>query len=310
MRTIIDRDEWKAAHDDGFHDRRLPAEEVWLHHSVTIAPDLLPPFDDDYAAVRTLERIGEERFGRGISYTWPITPVGLVFEGHSVGRSGSHTKNRNDIAAAICWVGNYDTTKPTEELILSTAWLLVHAKRQGWIRHARLNGGHQQAPGQDPTGCPGRHALAAIPRINQLAADYEAGRIDLQEDDMQLHELLDSSVFTPDGRWVYTKDAIGSAAYASLLLERQVIPPLQALAKTVAALAQNPAVTPEFLAAEIDRAVEEHTPTAEQVAAAQLPHIQAAVREVLGDDNDDQAEQIVRLLGEKLAGAGNKEALS
>lgn len=179
MFRIIDRDEWGAVYDDGFHDRALPAEEVWLHHSVTIAPDLLPPFTDDIAAIRTLERIGEQRFGGGISYTWPITPVGLVFEGHSPHRSGSHTLNRNDIASAICFVGNYDITEPTGEQIRAAAWTLVTAKRNGWIRRARLNGGHQQAPGQDPTGCPGRYALAAIPTINQLAADYEAGRIDL-----------------------------------------------------------------------------------------------------------------------------------
>lgn len=179
MFRIISRGEWGAEHDNGFRDRDLPAAEVWLHHSVTIAPDLLPPFTDDLEAIRTLERIGEQRFGGGISYTWPITPAGLVFEGHSPHRSGSHTKDRNWLASAICFVGNYETSRPTEAQIRAAAWLLVHAKRKGWIRHARINGGHQQAPGQDPTGCPGRHAMAVIDRINQLAALYEAGVIDL-----------------------------------------------------------------------------------------------------------------------------------
>lgn len=175
---IIKRAEWGARHDDGFRDRRLPVDETWLHHSVTIAPDLVTPWDDDYAAVRTLEDIGEDRFGGGISYTYAITPAGLIFQGHSAHRSGAHTLNRNDIAIAIVWVGRYDTREPTEVQIRATAWLLVQCKRDGVIRRARIDGGHGQAPGQS-TDCPGGYGRAAIARINQLAAQYERGEIDL-----------------------------------------------------------------------------------------------------------------------------------
>lgn len=192
---IIDRSVWGAREDDGFRDRALPVNEVWLHHSVTIAPDLIPPFDDDYAAVRTLENIGESRFGGGISYTFPITPAGLIFEGHSVWRSGAHTLNRNDIAAAICWIGNYAVNDPPEPMIRATAWLLVHGKRQGWWRQARLSGGHGQAPGQ-ATDCPGSKARAAIARVNELASQYEAGLIDLEDDDMLNNEIV--NVVRPD----------------------------------------------------------------------------------------------------------------
>lgn len=182
---IIPRSEWGARYDDGFHDRRLPVDECWLHHSVTIAPDLVTPWDDDYAAVRTLEDIGESRFGAGISYTYAVTPAGLVFTGHSSHRSGAHTLNRNDIAVAIVWVGRYDTREPSEAQIRATAWLLVQCKRDGVLRRARIDGGHGQAPGQS-TDCPGGYGRAAIARINTLAAQYERGELDLtqQEDDM------------------------------------------------------------------------------------------------------------------------------
>lgn len=69
----------------------------------------------------------------------------------------------------------------------------------------------------------------------------------------------------------------------------------------VAAIANDPDITADQLATVVNEAVARHTPTAEQVAAAQLPHIQAAVREVLGEDNASQADEIVRRLGERLA---------
>lgn len=72
----------------------------------------------------------------------------------------------------------------------------------------------------------------------------------------------------------------------------------------VAAIANDQDITPDELAAVVDRAVAEHTPTAEQVAAAQLPHIADAVREVLGEDNADQAAAIVDALAERLRPTG------
>lgn len=179
MHRIIPRSEWGARYPAGFRDATLPVDELWLHHSVTIAPDLVAPFDDDYAAVRRLEEIGHQRFGGGMSYTFPITPVGLVFEGHGVGRSGAHTLGRNHIARSFVFVGNYQDHPVTREQKVSAAWLLVHGRRQGWWTEARLSGGHRDAPGQDPTACPGDQAETAIDEINALAADYEAGRIDL-----------------------------------------------------------------------------------------------------------------------------------
>ena len=174
---IISRAEWKARHDNGFGSRRLPATEVWLHHSVTIAPDLIPPFDDDYAAIRTLEQIGENRFGKGISYTWLVTPAGLIFEGHSVDRVGSHTANHNTVACGLCLVGSYDTAEPTRAQLRAAAWLLQHARDWGWIDAARLDGGHRDLKA---TSCPGQHAYDAIPTINELAA---GGPI-IEEEDM------------------------------------------------------------------------------------------------------------------------------
>ena len=164
---IIPRGEWGARYADGGGYAPLPATECWLHHSVTTPPDTTAPYDDDIAAIRTLEQIGQDRFSQGMSYTWLITPAGLIFEGHSVGRLGAHTAGRNSRARAICLVGNYELAEPTQAQILAAAWLLQQGRGRGWLTSARLNGGHRDV---SSTACPGRYAYARIGDINALAA--------------------------------------------------------------------------------------------------------------------------------------------
>lgn len=173
---IILREEWGAQHDRGAGPAPLPATEAWLHHTVTIAPDLVPPFTDDFAAIRQLERIGEQRFGVGISYTWCITPVGLVFEGHGVDRRGAHTRGHNTKGRALAFVGNYEVDVPTDAMIDAAGWLLAHAFLAGWLAASRLSGGHRDVSG---TTCPGRHAYAAMDRIDALAAAYARSAAEL-----------------------------------------------------------------------------------------------------------------------------------
>jgi hypothetical protein len=183
---IIPRSEWGAIYARGFGVAPLPASEVWLHHSVTIAPNLVPPFDDDKAAVRTLERIGQQRFGGGISYTFAVTPVGLVFEGHGVDRQGSHTGGRNSIARAICLIGDYSSNPPTLAQKKSVAELLVHGWKQGWWRNPKLNGGHRDAPSAS-TSCPGNAAHASIPEINRLTAQLAVPIISTPKEGLFMH---------------------------------------------------------------------------------------------------------------------------
>lgn len=162
MVDIVSRREWGARYENGFRAAPLPAREVWLHHSVTAPP---APGEAEMRAMRQLEAIGQSRFGGGVSYTWAVMPSGRVFEGHSPDRQGAHTKGRNSIARAIVLVGNYDVTRVSDDQVRAVIQLLEHAKRRGWIQTARLNGGHQQAPGAQ-TACPGRFGMAAIPVIN------------------------------------------------------------------------------------------------------------------------------------------------
>jgi hypothetical protein len=192
--NIIPRSKWGAQYEDGFGAAPLPAAEVWLHHSVTLAPDLKwldanrdGVDDDEKAAMRLLEDIGEERFGRGISYTFLIPPSGRIYQGHGISRQGAHTANRNSIARAICLVGDYSDRPPTDKQEESITWLLNHGVEKGWWRVARLKGGHRQAPGAS-TECPGDAAFKRISAINALAADggenFMSGLTQAQQEDL------------------------------------------------------------------------------------------------------------------------------
>jgi hypothetical protein len=163
--TVITRGAWGAVHADGFGAASVPFEGIWLHHSVTTPA----PLTDDAASVRTLERIGQQRFGGGISYTWAVTPVGRLYQGHSTNRRGAHTKGVNSTTRAVVLVGNYESSEPSEAQIETVARLVAGEFLSGRSRSRALLGGHRHAPGA-VTSCPGKHAVSAIVRINARAA--------------------------------------------------------------------------------------------------------------------------------------------
>jgi hypothetical protein len=165
---VIPRREWGAKYASAYknYDAPLPATKVYLHHSVTIAPDLVQPFDDDYKAIRTIEQIGQDRFGWGMSYTNLVTPAGLAFEGHRIDGVGSHTAGLNSTARGICLVGNYSLYAPSTTQEFSVAALLVHGFIHGWWDEPKLDGGHRDLKS---TECPGNFAYQRIPYINSIA---------------------------------------------------------------------------------------------------------------------------------------------
>jgi len=182
---IIPRAEWGARFARGFGPAPLPAREVWLHHSVTAAPNESPPFGDDDAAVRTLEDIGQQRFGGGISYTFAITPSGRVYEGHGIDRRGAHTGGRNSVSRAICLIGNYEVSRPSQAMLDSVVELLREGVLRGWWSTPQLTGGHRDAPGAS-TSCPGRFAHAAIPAINGTATTATLQEEELNADEARM----------------------------------------------------------------------------------------------------------------------------
>jgi len=163
--AIRTREQWGARHDRGAGPAPLPAEFLYLHHTVTRGTG--------DAAMRTIEQIGEDSFDRGVSYTFAVDTLGAIYEGHGIERRGAHTRGLNSRARAIVAIGNYDVDQPTPALLESIAQLVAHGHRAGWWpRH--LTGGHRDAPGA-ATACPGRHLHAAIPAINRRVGQILAG---------------------------------------------------------------------------------------------------------------------------------------
>lgn len=181
---IYGRARWGARYADGYGPAPLPARDVWLHHTDMVAPGLGSSYEQDVTAMRDVERVGHQRFGGGISYSFVIMPSGRVFEGHGAARRGAHTKGQNSTSRAICLHGRYSTTEPTAAQLVAVVELLRHGRAAGWWPRAQLTGGHRDAPGA-ATACPGEAAWRHIRDINQ-AADVSAARppVSHLEDDM------------------------------------------------------------------------------------------------------------------------------
>ncbi len=172
----ISRAAWGARHAAGFGDRPIPCAEAWLHHTVTLAPDLAfhdldsnGTDDDEAKAMRAVEAIGQQRFGAGFSYNLAVMPSGRVYVGCGVRRVGSHTAGRNTRALGIVLVGDYSANHVPEPMRAALVEVLRDAKRLGWLGAPRLTGGHRDLK---KTGCPGDHAYALIGRVNAEAAGH------------------------------------------------------------------------------------------------------------------------------------------
>lgn len=164
---FIGRDVWGARYAAGSGARPLPCTEAWLHHTVTahLAVDASPA--DEAAQMRVVEGIGQQRFGQGFSYNLAIFPSGRVYVGCGVRRVGAHTAGRNTRALGIVLVGDLDKHEVPAPMRAALVDVLRFAKAEGWLREARLNGGHRDLK---QTACPGRHAYALIGAVNAEAA--------------------------------------------------------------------------------------------------------------------------------------------
>lgn len=235
---IVSRAQWGARYAAGFGPAPA-ARELWLHHTATATPPTSASFDEDAGDVRQVERIGQERFGGGISYTFVVLPSGRVFEGTGAGRLGAHTKGRNSIARAIVLLGNYDVGQVSPDALDAVAELVRYGHGQGWWPD-RLTGGHRDAPGAS-TACPGRFAYAHIAQIN--AAATGAAALSNGADDVELTDKVHDYYPVPQGQPPRPDLSVGdalawSAAHAAMAMDaaRQATNEAAACRSEVAAL--------------------------------------------------------------------------
>ena len=162
--NIVGRDEWGADPDSLPRNRdgsprkmRLPAREVWLHHSVT-TPTTHPGAD-----MRGIEHIGLSRFGQ-FSYSYCIHPTGTILEGCG-DRVGAHTAGRNSTSFGICLIGNYEERSVKVQQIHAVRWLIAHLIAIGKLkRGAYPTGGHRDVKS---TACPGAKAYRLLDAMRE-----------------------------------------------------------------------------------------------------------------------------------------------
>lgn len=153
MARINNRSSWGARRNNG--DRTLYglANEVFLHHTATNTPSPSASPSTEKQIMRQLEQIGQSRFGNGISYNVLVFPSGRAYQGVSFNRRGAHTGGRNSTARSICFVGNFETHKPTSAALKTASEIYAEGKGKWWRASAPLRG-HRQV---SSTACPGRN---------------------------------------------------------------------------------------------------------------------------------------------------------
>lgn len=172
MVQIISRAQWGARYVNGVGNRPVGSLEKYGHHSVTAHLREDATFLAECAEMRRIEEIGQQRFGRGISYTFVIFPSGRIFEGASIGRIAYHSgPGRNTRGAGICWAGNYDVNRPGSKALDAVVALLQHGVKMGWWQDPALTEMHRDF---SATACPGRYLYAEFDNINRRGRSGKA----------------------------------------------------------------------------------------------------------------------------------------
>lgn len=165
MNAITPRSTWGARYRDGVGTRSVGRLEKYLHHTVTahLSKNATPA--QERAQMRILERIGQQRFGGGISYPFEIFPSGRIYQGASINRITYHSgSGRNTRGVGIALVGNFEANTLNMEVFRAVVWLLQEGVRKGWWGDPALTEYHKQFRA---TSCPGKYAISRFSDMNK-----------------------------------------------------------------------------------------------------------------------------------------------
>lgn len=166
MSTLIyPRSSWSPRYEDGDLTLIGLAEAVVIHHTTTHADGDTP--EDEVEHMRTLEAIGESRFGQGISYNVLVFPSGRAYQGVSFNRRGTHTGGHNSTVRSICYVGNFESDSPSDAALATGARIIEEGRNRWWRFNAPING-HRD---YKATACPGRNLYAHLDDLENWEGD-------------------------------------------------------------------------------------------------------------------------------------------
>ena len=179
--TIYDHAQWGSRARDVYTTRlrtrpvtRLKADTLVQHITVTALEGI-------GAAMRTLERIGLERFGSGVSYNFAIHPItGEIGLGAFLEAKGTHTVNdkrvpgfsrdQNAVARAVAVIG-MPGVKLRPKAIRALAGLIAAMVDEGALTPTFDYEPHSRFAWKD---CPSDDARAKMPQIYRLAEQLRA----------------------------------------------------------------------------------------------------------------------------------------
>lgn len=164
-----------------FRERRVrvkKADTLWQHITVTFDSGKL--VGDFYEDMRTLERIGMERFGSGFSYNWGIDmKTGMVGEGQHLLAKGTHTVNDKGVAGysydqnhagrAFAFIG-MPGDKLSPKAIESAAQLFAAHMDEGALTQDPDYEPHSLVAAKD---CPTNEVRNAMPKIRKRAHEVK-----------------------------------------------------------------------------------------------------------------------------------------
>lgn len=238
--VIRTREEYGAVQDyRSDRDCDIPAVAFFLHIAVVDDPSDLLGTEDQVA--RTIERIGQTRFGSGWSYNAGAFNTGRLYEGQPLTRRGTHTVNtfnrricphhggslvapvtssgmNNNVNARAMVLPQQVGDPVTDVQIDSAARWAAAQIRSGLARPDARWHGHRCVTAK---ACPGDRAFARIPDLQQLTNHYVS--TGLEEDDMAWDEEL-PKINVPDdkpgdhlpaGQTLAQARGFAAAAYAS-----------------------------------------------------------------------------------------------
>jgi len=259
---IRSRRSWGARHADGDINLSGLAAEVFAHHSVTKQLPASATVEQEQAAMRELEAIGQSRFGTGISYNVGVFPSGRAYQGVSFNRRGTHTGGRNSTARSIVFIGNYETNDPTPAQLATAAAIYAEGKGKWWKSTAPLRG-HRDVKS---TACPGRNVYAQLPaiRAGKTPTTQEEPMADGLNTEQALQLSTVHAVLTrklTDGSGATTPDQIWQR---NLDVSRRTLAALSAtnvaLSAAVETLSKSAGVDPQEVLDTVERTVREALP--------------------------------------------------
>lgn len=197
------------------------ADGFFWHIALVNDPsDLIGPEDEVW---RTVERIGQQRFGSGFSYNAGCFNTGRLYEGQPLTRRGTHTVNTyfkdwcevhkgsmkgprsstgynlNVNFRALC-LPQQVTDRVSDEQVDSSAKWAAAQIRSGLAKRDAIWHGHRCCTAK---GCPGQIAFDRIPELQELTENYVKNGLSMalsDEDVKKIKQAIWEDPLESDGR--------------------------------------------------------------------------------------------------------------